>query len=297
MRDQEKNSAFMTKIFFERVSVLGVGLIGASFSLAMKSRGLCGHVEGFGRNRENLLRAKERGIIDSVTTDPGAVGKNSDLVLLATPVGSFSYLARAFASSLKEGAVLTDAGSVKGDLVYELEKLIPPKVRYIGAHPIAGSDRSGFDAADAGLFQNARCVITPTENSDPDALETVTALWRALGSEIVKMDPGHHDRIYASVSHLPHLIAYAIVNTVADTDISYLDFCGQGFRDTTRIAASSHELWRDICIMNRHNLLDVISTFQKNLDSFSQYLRASDSDSLEREFKKARTLREGLGQN
>jgi prephenate dehydrogenase len=287
----------MTKIFFEKVSILGVGLIGASFSLAMKSRGLCGHVEGFGRNLENLKKAKEKGIIDSITTDPAAVGRDSDLLLLATPVGSFLDLARAFASSLKEGAIVTDAGSVKGNLVYELEKLMPQKVRYIGAHPIAGSDRSGFGSADAGLFQNARCVVTPTENSDPGALETVVSLWGTLGSEIVKMDPERHDRIYASVSHLPHMIAYAIVNTVADTDRSYLDFCGQGFKDTTRIAASSHELWRDICIMNRHNLIDVIATFQKNLDSFSRYLRASDSDSLEREFRKARTLREGLGQN
>jgi len=282
---------------FEKITVLGVGLIGASFSLAMKKAGLCGKVTGFGRNRENLKKAAERGIIDSFEADPASACAGSDLVLFSTPVGSFLDLARQASSSFKKGAIVTDAGSVKGGLVYEMEKMLPEGVYYIGAHPIAGSDRSGLDSARSDLFRNARCILTPTERSDPGALGKVMEMWRSLGSVVMTLGPEEHDRIYASVSHMPHMIAYALVNTVADVDPSYLGFSGQGFRDMTRIASSSPELWRDICRLNRENLMEMLTLFQKNLDSLGRYLRDFDSDSLEGEFRKARTLREGLGRD
>jgi len=280
---------------FNRITILGVGLLGASFALAMKKNGLCSTITGYGRNRRNLQMAKERNIIDSFEQDPVAACRDSDLIMLSAPVGTFSGLAKAIGPALKKGAILTDVGSVKGNLVREIEKLMPKDVHYIGGHPIAGSDRSGIDAANAELFRNSRCVITPTENSDPVALDRIQNLWKALGSEITILNPEEHDRIYASVSHLPHLIAYAMVNTVAEMDSSYLDFSGKGFIDTTRIACSSEELWSDICLLNRDNLVEALAVFQKNLDRLDQYLKAGDSDSLKAEFRKARTLRENIG--
>lgn len=282
---------------FNKITIFGVGLIGASFALAMKKNGLCKEITGFGRNRGNLSKAKERGIIDSFALEPEDACKGAELIFLSTPVGSFVELARRSVPSLSSGAIVTDAGSVKGNLVYEMEKIMPGNVHYIGAHPIAGSDRSGIDSSNPELFMKAKCIITPTEHSDEGALKTVTEVWKSLGAEVVTMGPDRHDSIYAFVSHLPHVIAYSLVNTVAEKDGSYFEFCGQGFKDITRIASSSPELWRDICLLNRENLLETISLFQKNLEALSQYLRAYDADSLEREFVKARTLREGLGQN
>lgn len=282
---------------FDRIVILGVGLIGASFALALRKKGLCREVIGFGRRRDNLQQAKDRGIIDVFETDPVTACRNADLILLATPVGTFSDLVRTIAPSLKKGAVLTDAGSVKGKLVRDIEKIVPSGVSYIGAHPIAGSDRSGINFAQPDLFEHALCIVTPTAQSSPEALKTVSDLWTSVGSAVVTMEPEQHDRIYASVSHLPHIIAYVLMNTVAGIDASSLQYCGQGFRDATRIAASSPEIWRDICLLNRDNLIEMISVFQKNLEAVGQYLRASDAVSLERDFSEARTLREGLGQN
>jgi len=282
---------------FNRITILGVGLIGASFALAMKKEGLCRHITGFGRKEENLKKARERGIIDTYELDPAAACTDSDLVLLSTPVGSFTDLIRRCSPSLKEGSIVTDAGSVKGSLVRDIERLMPAGVHYVGGHPIAGSDRSGIDSARAELFREAKCIVTPTGNSDAGALKTVSDIWTALGSQVLTMDPATHDRIYAAVSHFPHLTAYALINTVADMDASYFAFSGQGLKDTTRIASSSPEMWRDICLLNRENLIEMISLFQKNLDSLSRHLRASDSVSLEREFERARTLRAGIGQD
>jgi len=280
---------------FNRITILGVGLLGASFAMALKKNGLCSTITGYGRNRENLQKAIERKIIDSFEQDPAAACRDSDLIMLSAPVGAFPGLTKAISPALKKGAILTDVGSVKGALVREIEKLLSKDVHYIGGHPIAGSERSGIDSANDELFRDARCIITPTENSDPAALEKIQLLWKAIGSEIIILTPEEHDRIYASVSHLPHLIAYAMVNAVADMDSSYLDFSGKGFMDATRIASSSEELWNDICLLNRENVIEALAVFQKNLDKLDQYLKAGDSDSLKTEFRKARALREHIG--
>jgi prephenate dehydrogenase len=280
---------------FKRITILGVGLLGASFALALKENNLCNSITGYGRSRENLLKAKERNILDSFEQDPAAACKDADLIMLSAPVGSFLDLTKRIAPSLKKGAILTDVGSVKGRLVREIEKILPKSVHYIGGHPIAGSDRSGIDSADPGLFRNAKCIITPTEKSDPEALKKIRVLWKSLGSEILTLDPEEHDRIYASVSHLPHLIAFALVNTVADMDRSYLDFSGKGFTDATRIASSSEELWSDICLLNRDNLIEVLDVFQRNLEKLEQYLKAGNAGSLKNEFRKARILKEQIG--
>jgi len=282
---------------FHKVTILGVGLIGASFALAMRKHGLCNEIAGHGRKEDNLIRSKEKGIIDSFDLDPSKACAGADLVLFSVPVGSFVDLLIKIKGALKKNAIVSDAGSVKGRLVRDMEALIPEGVHFVGAHPIAGSDRSGIDSAGADLFKGAKCIITPTEKTGEEALAKVTALWQTFGSVIKIMNADEHDRIYAAVSHLPHLIAYEIMNTVADMDASYLAFSGQGFKDTTRIASSAPELWRDICLLNKDFILESIELFKRNLDRASQYLRDSDAESIERDFRKARTLREGIGQN
>ena len=282
---------------FDKVTILGVGLIGASFALALQKNGLCGEITGYGRSEQNLGRAKEKKIIDSFDLDPAKACGGADLIVFATPVGTFTALAEKISGALKRNAIVTDVGSVKGKLVRDMEKSMPRGVSFVGGHPIAGSDRSGIDAAAAEIFRGAKCIIPPTRDTDKGALEKVTDIWKTFGSVIRSLNPDEHDRIYAAVSHLPHLVAYEIVNTVSDMSESYLAFCGQGFLDTTRIASGRPELWRDICILNKDNLLESIEILKKNLDRVSQYLRTYDLDSLERDFKRARTLREGIGQN
>ncbi len=282
---------------FHKVTILGIGLIGASFALAMRKHGLCNEIAGHGRKEDNLIRAKEKGIIDSFDLDPSKACAGADLVLFAVPVGSFVDLLIKIKGALKKNSIVTDAGSVKGRLVRDMEALMPEGVYFVGAHPIAGSDRSGIDSAGADLFQGAKCIITPAEKTDREALAKIMALWETFGSVIKIINPDEHDRIFAAVSHLPHLIAYEIMNTVADMDGSYLAFSGQGFKDTTRIASSAPELWRDICLLNKDFILESIELFKRNIDRASQYLRDSDAESIERDFRKARTLREGIGQN
>ena len=282
---------------FNKAAILGVGLLGASFGLALKKHGLCGHVTGFGRSRENLTHAVEMGIIDSFAPNPAAACSDADIILLASPVGSFVDLIRRASPSLGKGAIVTDVGSVKGGLVRSLEEIMPEGVYFVGAHPIAGSDRSGIDFSDAELFQDAFCIVTPTDRTEPSALRTVTDLWKRLGSKVMSMDPDRHDRVYAAVSHLPHVIAYAMVNTVSDIDSAYLSFSGQGFRDMTRIAASSPGIWTDISLMNRENLREMIAVFRKNLDRIDACLKESDADGLKGFFAKASALRNGIGQD
>jgi prephenate dehydrogenase len=282
---------------FNKVTILGVGLIGASFALAMKKQGLCGVIIGHGRNPENLQRAQGRGIIDSFDLDPARACIDSDLIVFATPVGSFFDITKKIRDSFKRNTIITDVGSVKGNLVHVMDSLMPEGIFFVGVHPIAGNDRSGIDRASAELFKGAKCILTPSEKTEKKALDTVASLWESFGSVILQLDPGEHDRIYAAVSHLPHLLAYMMVNTVADIDSTYFSFSGTGFLDTTRIALSHAELWRDICILNKENVIASAEIFKQNLDRAVQYLRAVDSESLEREFRKARTLREGIGQN
>lgn len=281
-------------IFFNRVAVFGVGLIGASFALAMREKGLCKTVYGYGRKDQNLKAAKERKIIDDYSLDMKDVCEHSDLILLATPVGLFKDIINAVKGVLKKGMIVTDVGSVKGGLVYELESLMPEGVYYVGSHPIAGSDKSGIDNARADLFRNERCIVTPTENSDNDTLKKIAGLWEAVGGRIEFMDPLKHDEIYAAVSHLPHLIAYALVNSVDDFNAGCMEYAGKGFKDTTRIALSSPELWRDISISNKDNLISLIRIFRENLGAVEKMLNSKDAAGLGREFARAQASRKKL---
>ena len=284
-------------MLFNKAAILGVGLLGASFSLALKRHGLCGNVCGFGRSAANLERAKEMGIIDSLAANPAAACADADLVLLAAPVGSFLDLVKGALPALKRGALVTDVGSVKGRLVHDLEDSMPPGVHFVGAHPIAGSDRSGIQYADPDLFREALCIVTPSDRTEPAALTAVTAVWKSFGSKVLTMNPDQHDRVYAAVSHLPHIIAYAIVNAISDIDSSLFSYCGQGFRDMTRIAASSPEIWTDISLLNRENIREMIAIFRRNLDSIDAHLRASEADALKEHFARASASRKRIGQD
>ena len=284
-------------MIFKRAAILGVGLLGASFSLALKKQGICRHVCGYGRNAANLERAVKMGIIDSFAAEPASACSGADLVLLAAPVGSFVDLVKRASSALMKGTIVTDVGSVKGGLVHELESIMPPGVHFVGAHPIAGSDRSGIDFSDPDLFSGALCIITPSDRTEPATLSAVTEIWNSFGSKVMTMDPDHHDRVYAAVSHLPHMIAYAMVNTVADIDRSFLSYCGQGFRDMTRIAASSPEIWTDISLLNRENIREMMAIFRKNLDRMDAHLKASETEQLKEHFSRASTTRKSIGQD
>ncbi|MBI5142079.1 MAG: prephenate dehydrogenase/arogenate dehydrogenase family protein [Nitrospirae bacterium] len=283
----------MTEPLFHRVAVIGVGLLGASFALAARSRGLAGHVAGVGRSRENLERAVSIGAIDEFTHDAASGVRNADLVVLAAPVGSLSAIAESVSGSLESGCIVIDVGSVKGGLVSNMESLMPDGVSFVGCHPIAGGSTSGAGSARADLFVGARCIITPTAGTNPQALAKVESLWRALGSTVEIMEPDEHDRIFAAVSHLPHLLAYALVGAVSGEDGLMLHG-GRGFRDTTRIAGSPPEIWRDIFGMNRDNLIASLDRFETVLKRYRALIEASDFDTLCAELAKAREARESL---
>lgn len=284
----------MSELRFKRVTIIGVGLIGASLAMAMKKAAIVDEVVGAGRTEENLKKAKERGIIDIYSTSYVQAVDSSELVVLASPVGTFREIIENIGSRLHEGAIVTDVGSVKGDLVIEMERLLPEGRFFVGAHPIAGSDRSGLDYADRELFRGNLTIITPTERSNKNAVETVAALWRAVGARVVLMNPQEHDKVLALTSHLPHVVSYALVNTVSRTSRDYIEYSGGGFKDTTRIASSSPELWADILLSNKDNVLQMIEVYRDRLHEIEDALRNKDRAGLQKLFEEAKRLRDSI---
>lgn len=281
-------------VSFGKVTIIGVGLIGASLALAMREHRLCKTITGYGRKEENLKKARIRGIIDDYHLDLREACHDSDLIILSTPVGTFQEIIGSTRDTLKPGSLIMDVGSVKGKLVYKIEAMVPSSVNYIGSHPIAGSDKSGIEGARADLFKDALCIITPTEKSDKEAIKKVVSLWEGLGARVRFLDPYRHDEIYGAVSHLPHLIAYTLVSTIGDIDSGYIEYAGQGFKDTTRIALSSPEMWRDISIENRENLLRLLDLFSRNIERIKRLLEKTDAEELKKVFQKAKGLREKI---
>lgn len=279
------------RLFPGKITIFGVGLLGGSFALALRARGAAVTITGWGRNEERLRQAYERGILDSFTTDAADACRDADLILLATPVDTFRDSVAGMCRHLKPGAIVTDVGSVKGTLVSRLEALVSGHARFVGAHPIAGGEASGFEAARADLFEGERCIITPTPKTDRDALRTVTAIWESLGMAVEQMSPDRHDEVFARVSHFPHLVAYALVNAVAGHDGAVLGYAGSGFRDTTRIAQSSPELWSGILMANRDEVLAAGSEFRKKFEQIMNALAAEDRASLKAALARAQTAR------
>jgi prephenate dehydrogenase len=287
------------KPIFSRMALIGVGLIGGSLALVAKEKGLVGEAVGFGRRKENLERAKALGAIDRAESELSSLLDRADLVVLATPVGTFEPLIKKMVPFLPEGCVITDVGSVKGKMVERLERLTPKGRFFVGAHPIAGKEKSGIEAASPRLFVGARCILTPTERTDRSALERVRALWEGAGSNIVEMDPGLHDRLLASVSHLPHILAYALMDALTRPPLAkegLLEFSAGGLRDFTRIAASSEEMWRDIALLNREEILTAVDAYGEALDRIRKMIAEGDGEGLLKTFQKARATREDLGQ-
>lgn len=284
-------------MLFNRLIIAGVGLIGGSLGLAARAHGLIGEVVGFGRTEANLKVARERGIIDSYTFDPAEAARGADLLLLAVPVEATRATVEKFLPFLSPGCVITDAGSTKEQVVNLMERLLPPTLPFVGAHPIAGTEHAGAAAAFATLFEKRLCVLTPTVRTDRDALARVRALWEGVGMRVQEMDSVTHDRVLARVSHLPHLIAFSVMNALQDAHqpgVDFLTYAGSAFDGLTRVAASPVEMWRDICTSNREALLAAISEFEQALASMKACVAAGDSAGLETAINRARTERQRL---
>ncbi|MFY9314779.1 MAG: prephenate dehydrogenase/arogenate dehydrogenase family protein [Burkholderiales bacterium] len=282
-------------MFFERVAIVGVGLIGGSFSLALKEKGLCRHVVGAGRSAGNLALARARGVIDASAADAAAAVRGADLVLVAAPVAQFEKIFLAIGPLLKPECLVMDAGSTKRDVVAAARAALGAKIsQFVPAHPIAGAEQSGAAAASAGLFQGRRLVLTPLKESKEENIQTIANLWTALGARVTRMSPEEHDRVFAAVSHLPHLLAYALVHEIsARADAAQLfGYAAGGFRDFTRIASSHPEMWRDICVANSDQLLEEVFRFSGELDKVRKLLEEKDAEALEELFTDARAARE-----
>ena len=283
---------------FERVAILGVGLLGGSLALACKEQGVAQTVIGYGRRKERIQAAKRRGIVDEGSDDLAATVRNADMVVVCMPVESITARIRELAPGLKPGAILTDVGSVKGPMVREIETLIPNGIHYVGSHPIAGGERSGYEEARANLYHRALCIVTPTEKTTPIALEQVTQFWKRLGAEIVTLEPDEHDLIYGGVSHLPHIIAFALMNAIGGMRTqqhgNFFPFGGNGLLDYTRIASSDPGMWRDIFLANREIILQHLKTFQNCLESLVTGIQHNDGPKLLEAFMTANGYREEL---
>jgi prephenate dehydrogenase len=287
----------MTQPLIKKLAVIGVGLIGGSLALALKKAGAVREVVGIGRGRANLDTALALGIADSVTDDAAAGVEGADLVFLATPVRTMLQVTETILPHLKAGAVVTDAGSVKAAVVRQMEPLFPPHIHLVPGHPIAGTEKSGAAAAFATLFRDRNCILTPTARTDPQALALVTKLWELAGSRVVLMEVERHDRVLAAVSHLPHMVAYALVNAVSSCERfqkNILDFSAGGFRDFTRIASSDPVMWRDIALTNRESLLEMIACFEAFFAELRQDIAAGDGERLQEFFARSKASRDAL---
>lgn len=273
------------------VCIVGPGLIGGSIGLGLKKRRLAGTVIGVGHRRVSLTKAVKMGAVDRTTQDIGEGVHDADIVILCTSVRLIPEMAAAAIPAMKHGAVLTDVGSTKGQIVELIEGMAEEEgVEFIGGHPVAGSEQRGVAAARAGLFEGAVCILTPT-GGHARALRKIKSLWRGLGARVHVMTPDEHDRTLAATSHLPLLLAASLANTV---DEKKLPYCGPGVRDMTRIASSDPELWRDILLQNRHEVLGVLNVFQKELDSLKSAIDGRWSRVLSAKLMRAKRLRDKI---
>ncbi len=282
---------------FNDISIVGLGLIGGSFALNLKRGGFKGKISAVDLNPSTIDKGISLGIIDNGDTS-GEVLKSSDLIVIATPVGTYKSVLETIKKKTcnkKEKFIVTDLGSVKGNLVYLCEKELYGIAKFVGGHPIAGTEKSGVENSVPDLFKGAKFIITPTENTDKTAKRKIKQLWKQLGSEVIEMNPFYHDKIFASVSHLPHIVAYSIVDTIdilsANLGENLFGFTGGGFKDFTRIAMSDPVMWRDICFENKENILETIKVFKETLSTIENLIEKNDRENLRNFFEIARTKR------
>ena len=280
---------------FGKMTIIGVGLLGASLAKACKERDLVEEVVGYGRNRENLEKARALKIIDYCPADLAEAVKDADLIVLCTPVTTIIPLIQNMIARIRPGALITDVGSVKEPIVKEAEKLVPKGVFFVGSHPIAGGENSGLEASTANLYQGAKCIVTPTDKTNNSALEKISALWQAVGMQIINLSAEEHDFVFGAVSHLPHIVVYALMNTLGSLrtqdNREVTAFSGAGLKDITRIASSDPVMWRDICLSNRKHSLDLIDRFQNKLDEIRSTIEKGDGQALKEEFIAANKYR------
>lgn len=274
----------------KKLVIFGVGLIGGSVALALKKAGVNTHIVGVGRTRNSLDEALNLGIIDVAESDIQAAVHDADVIMLAAPVAQTTQILKSIQPFLQANTVITDAGSTKSDVLNNAKAVLGNQFKqFIGGHPIAGAEKSGAAAAMADLFVAKNVVLAPTDETNPDAVNTVTALWRSCGANVSTMSAEQHDAIFAAVSHLPHLLAFALVDDIASRPnaAQLFSFAASGFRDFTRIAGSHPEMWRDISLANKQALLNEISAFEQELSIVKQLLTQDDSAGLEALFERA----------
>jgi cyclohexadieny/prephenate dehydrogenase len=283
---------------FRRVAMIGIGLVNGSLALVMRREGLADEIVACARTGATLDRARALGLADRTTTVPRDAVAGADLVVLGTPVGACGPVAEAMAPGLAPGTIVTDVGSLKAEVIRAVVPHLPDPSRFVAAHPVAGTEHSGPEAAFATLFERRHCILTPIEDTDPEAVRVVAGLWRAAGSMVEIMTPEHHDRVLAITSHLPHLIAYTIVATVADLEqhlqAEVLRYAAGGFTDFTRIAASDPIMWRDVFLHNREAVLEMLGRFTEDLAALQRAIRWGEGDKLEDLFTRTRAIRRGV---
>ncbi|MDJ0613655.1 MAG: prephenate/arogenate dehydrogenase family protein [Rhizobiaceae bacterium] len=283
---------------FEKVTLIGIGLIGSSLSHVMRREGLTKEITVSSRSQETLDRAEELGLGDNYHLDAAEAVRGADLVIVCTPVGAFESVAKTIASSLSDGAIVTDVGSVKGSIIKQMQPHLPDNVHFIPGHPVAGTEYSGPDAGFASLFEDRWCILTPDEDADEKAVEKLTSFWKACGSMVDIMKPDHHDLVLAITSHLPHLIAYNIVGTAddlaTDSKSEVIKFSASGFRDFTRLAASDPTMWRDVALHNKDAILETLGRFSEDLSAMQRAIRRGDGEKLFDLFTRTRSIRRSV---
>jgi cyclohexadieny/prephenate dehydrogenase len=288
----------MTALPFERVALIGIGLIGSSLARVLRRDRLAGEIVACARNEATRDKALELGLADRATEDAAEAVRGADLVVLATPLSAYAAIGARIAPALREGAIVTDVGSVKQAVIRDLQPSLPANVHFIPGHPVAGTEHSGPESGFAELFRDRWCILTPLPDTDPLALARLTALWEQAGMRVVTMDPEHHDKVLAMTSHLPHVIAYTIVGTATDLEDSLksevIKFSAGGFRDFTRIAGSDPVMWRDIFLNNREAVLEMLQRFSEDLTALQRAIRWGEADKLEELFSRTRAIRRSI---
>ena len=290
----------MPEPIFSRLALIGIGLIGSSIALAARKAGVVGHVAIHSRTEKTLKRAEELKLGDSFHADPAAAARAADCIIACVPVGASGEVAMAIASVLEPGAIVSDVGSVKASVIAQMKPHIPPGVHFVPAHPVAGTEYSGPDAGFAELFQNRWCILTPPPDTAADAVGRLGDFWRAIGANVEVMSAAHHDLVLAITSHVPHLIAYTIVNTVSDLEAhmkaEVVKFAASGFRDFTRVAASDPVMWRDIFLANKEPVLEMLGRLYEDIALLQKAIRFDDGETLQRVFARSRQIRRSIVQ-
>jgi cyclohexadieny/prephenate dehydrogenase len=288
----------MTAPLFDKVAFIGFGLIGSSIARVMQRDGLAGTIVASARTDATLETVMSLGLADTVTKDPAEAVRDADLVMICTPVSTYGAIAAAIAPALKQGAIVTDVGSVKASAIKAVMPHLPAGVHFVPGHPIAGTENSGPESGFDTLFEGRWFLITPPPGTDQDAIDKVAELWSRAGSNIDYLEPEHHDQVLAITSHLPHLIAYTIVGTATDLEdhikSEVVKYSASGFRDFTRIAASDPVMWRDIFIENRDAVLEMLGRLSEDLAGLQRAIRVGDGDTLESLFRRTREIRRGV---